>query len=221
MPVPVPTPVLRFIHVNNLNVYLRRKGMHAPNYTPNDGLVFQTNHSDSVQAQRHVTKVPCGPRGTVHDYVPFYFGPLSPTMFNLKTGRVSGYNDGQEPLIYLVCHAQDIRQAGLSFVFSDGHGAAAFTKWFDDLARLDQVDGNMVGQRYWTDNIDDMDRRRRKQAEFLVHQFVPWALVREIIVFDQARQQQVQEALNQCSAAHCPLVKVDRQWYYYQGGERS
>lgn len=38
----------------------------------------------------------------MHDYVPFYFGPLSPMMLNLKTGRVAGYEEDQEPLIYLV-----------------------------------------------------------------------------------------------------------------------
>ncbi len=91
-------------------------------------------------------------------------------MLNLKTGRVPGYDEGQEPLIYLVAHAQDITLGGVRFVFSDGHGVAAFTEWYDDLADLDKVDWSMVGERYWTDNINDMDRMRRKQAEFLIKQ---------------------------------------------------
>jgi hypothetical protein len=33
---------------------------------------------------------------------------------------------------------------GGAFVFSDGHGLARFTEWFDDLARLDKVDWAMV-----------------------------------------------------------------------------
>ena len=87
----------------------------------------------------------------MHDYVPFYFGYLSPMLLQLKTGRVAGYTEGQEPLIYLQTTVQAVIGAGRRFVFSDGHGIAAFTHWFDDLARLDQVDWEMVYQRYWRD----------------------------------------------------------------------
>jgi hypothetical protein len=31
--------------------------------------------------------------------------------------------------------------AGCRFVFSDGHGLASFTNWYEDLEQLDQVDG--------------------------------------------------------------------------------
>jgi len=215
MAVPDPTPVLRFIHVDNLYIYLRRGALHAPNHTPDDGLAYKTNHNEDVQAKRRHTPIPCGPGGTVHDYVPFYFGPLSPMMLNLKTGRVPGYNDGQEPLIYLVAHAQRIVQAGHRVVFSDGHGVAAFTEWFDGLDDLDKVDWSMVGQRYWTDNIDDMDRMRRKQAEFLVHESLDWSLIRGIGVYDQQRKQQVEQIMEAEHVSHRPVVKIKRDWYYH------
>ena len=48
------------------------------------------------------------------------------------------------------------------------HGLAAYTKWFDYLSHLDQIDWSMMYQRYWSDHPDDMDRQRRKQAEYLV-----------------------------------------------------
>lgn len=92
-------------------------------------------------------------------------------LLQLKTGRVEGYNEGQEPLIYLVSSAQRVRDSGAGFVFSDGHGIAAFTEWYAGLADLDKVDWDMVFQRYWRDTVDDMDRQRRKQAEFLVYRF--------------------------------------------------
>jgi hypothetical protein len=31
MTVPEPTPIYRIIHLDNLPIYLRRSGMHAPN----------------------------------------------------------------------------------------------------------------------------------------------------------------------------------------------
>jgi hypothetical protein len=53
---------------------------------------------------------------------------------------VPGYDDGQEPLIYLVSTAQAVAKSGSGWVFSDGHGIAAFTHWYDDLGALDKVD---------------------------------------------------------------------------------
>jgi len=58
--------------------------------------------------------------------------------------------------------------AGPVGFFSDGHGIAAFTQWFDDVTNLNQIEWDMVQADYWADTIVDMDRQRRKQAEFLV-----------------------------------------------------
>ena len=145
---PFPTPILRFTHVDNLATIIRRGGLHAPNHVPEDGLAYRFCHSAEVQSARADVPVHLGPGGTIHDYVPFYFGYLSPMMLKLKTGQVDGYAEGQAPLIYLVSSAQAVQDVGLDFVFSDGHGLARFTDWFDDLNRLDAVDWMMVNQQY-------------------------------------------------------------------------
>jgi len=188
MVVPTPTPILRFLHIDNLSVVMRRGGLHAPNYTPKDDLTYKTIHNLEVQEKRANKQVSCGPRGVIHDYVSFYFGPLSPMMLNLKTGRVPGYEEGQDPLIYLGTTAQAIADSGRGCVFSDGHGIAAYTSWFDNLSQLDKVDWGMVSERYWTDNANDMDRQRRKQAEFLMHQFCSWTLIQAVVVIDERRK---------------------------------
>ena len=73
---PNPTWLYRIVHADNLATLLTRGALHAPNCTPNDGLPYRTIHSTAVQANRRVKPFPCGPGGTIHDYVPFYFGPL-------------------------------------------------------------------------------------------------------------------------------------------------
>jgi hypothetical protein len=215
MPPPNPTFILRFIHIDNLHICLKRGRLHAPNFTPNDGLRYKTIHNVDVQAKRHHQPIPCGPKGVIHDYVPFYFGPLSPMMLNLKTDRVAGYAEGQEPFIYLVSSCQLVEQAGVPFVFSDGHGIAAFTDWYSKLTDLDKVDWDMVGQRYWKDNIRDMDRQRRKQAEFLIHEICPWSLIQEIVVIDEARKTQVEQILAGFPDDLKRVVTVKRDWYYW------
>jgi len=183
--------------------------------TPNDGHTYRVVHNEEVQDKRRLTLLPCGPRGTIHDYVPFYFGYLSPMLLNLKTGRVPGYTEEQRPLIYLVSNAQAVQESGNGFVFSDGHGLAMFTNWYSDLAHLDKVDWSVVYERYWKDTNEDLDRQRRKQAEFLVYRFCDWGLIEEIAVIDQAMQIQVQGILQQFPAdLHKPVV-IKPEWYYY------
>jgi len=215
MLVPNPTPILRFIHKDNLHVYLRRGGIHAPNHTPNDGLNYRTIHNVEIQSQRSLTQIPCGARGCIHDYVSFYFGCLSPMLLNLKTGRVAGYNEGQEPLIYLVSTVQEIQQKGIPYVFSDGHGIASFTQWFEDLQNLDKVDWSVVNLRYWADTLNDMDKQRRKQAEFLVHKFCDWSLIREIVVINDAIKSQVENIVQQYPQECRRPIQIRRDWYYY------
>jgi hypothetical protein len=211
---PTPTPIYRFIHVDNLATYLRRAGLHAPNQTPNDGLPYKTIHNVSIQGVRRTTAIECGPGGVIHDYVPFYFGVHSPMLLNLHTGRVPGYGEGQEPLIYLVTTAQAVAAGGCRFVLSDGHGIAGYTDWFDDLADLDKVDWATVRLKYWADTVDDMDRQRRKQAEFLIHRFCSWDLVQEIGVLNDAMKAKAQSVLGQFPASMARPVSVHRDWYY-------
>ena len=99
MPVPHPTPICRLVHIDNLSVMLQRGGIWAPNHEPQDELVYRPIHNVAVQERRRITPIPCGPGGNVHDYVPFYFGYLSPMLLNLKTGCVAGFDEGQDPLI--------------------------------------------------------------------------------------------------------------------------
>ena len=109
---PQPTPIYRLIHVDNLAALLLLGRLHAPLHVPVDGSAYRTIHNVEVQTNRRVKQVPCGPGGTVHDYLPFYFGPLSVMLLQLKTGQVPGYADGQEPLIYLRTTVQAVAQAG-------------------------------------------------------------------------------------------------------------
>ncbi len=212
--VPNPTPIYRFTLLANLELYLHRGALHAANHTPADGRTYRTIHNANIQSVRQQKAVPCGPCGVIHDYVPFYFGYLSPRLLQLKTGRVAGYDQGQEPLVFLVSTAQAVQDARAGFVFSDGHGIAAFTAWYDDLEKLDQVDWSMVYQRYWKDEINDLDRQRRKQAEFLVHRCCDWSLISEIAVISEAVKSRVMEILAQFDASLRRPVVVHRNWYY-------
>jgi hypothetical protein len=135
-------------------------------------------------------------------------------LLQLNTGRVAGYTENQEPLIYLVSTAQEVDDSGAGFVFSDGHGIAAVTDWYDDLDQLDEVDWSMVYQRYWRDEIGDMDRQRRKQAEFLVHEQCDWSLIQEIGVMNTKMKTKVERIMSRFDERLRRPVRVRPGWYY-------
>lgn len=159
-------------------------------------------------------RIPCGPGGVIHDYVSFYFGPRSPMLYQLHTGWVPGYAGGQEPLVYLVTTAQAVQECGAGFVFSDGHGIASFTSWFDDLGNLNKVDWEAVYGRVWKDTVEDMDRQRRKQSEFLVHKKCDWELIHEIGVLSERMKVQAEGMQDQLDSSLRRAVVVRPDWFY-------
>lgn len=212
MSIPNPVLVFRLIHVDNVDGCLRHGGMYAPHHIPEDGLNYRTIHNIDIQNQRSVRTIPCGVHGTIHDYVSFYFGPRSPMLLQLHTGWVPGYNEGQEHLVYAVSTVDAIVESGLNFVFSDGHGIAAYSQWYDNIADLDKVDWAAVYATYWNDTLEDPDRQRRKQAEFLIHIFCPWDVVQEISVNNEAMRQRVTHIIEQHSIS--TPVRIRQEWYY-------
>lgn len=118
------------------------------------------------------------PHGTVGDYVPFYYAPRSPMMFNIHTGRVPGYNQGQGPLVYVWSYLSTVAEHGLRWVASDGNSAHSLSEFTNDWGRLASfVDWPIMHERMWHNTADDGDRMRRRMAEILVHQRFPLAAV--------------------------------------------
>ena len=73
----------------------------------------------------------------------------------------------------------------------------------------------MVYADYWADTVADMDRQRRKQAEFLIHEFCPWEVIQDITVQNAATKARVEAVLNDFPAEQRKLVNINTGWYYY------
>jgi hypothetical protein len=131
-------------------------------------------------------------------------------LFAINKGVVQGYVDGQRPIVYLRSTAEAVRDAGLEWVFTEGHAEIAFTDFFNDLANLNKVDWAVINGRYWNDTNDFPDRKRKRQAEFLVKSFFPFNLVTHIGVYDQA----IGEAAAGVLQGQGPGIEIQRGWYY-------
>jgi hypothetical protein len=163
-----------------------------------------------IKERRLNRVVPLGPKGTVGEYVPFYFAVRSPMLFAINSGGVEGYKDGEKPVVYLRSTVEAVQIAGLRWVFTEGHADMNFTDFFDDLKDLDKVDWPLMRAKYWNDTNDDPDRKRRRQAEFLVHKFFPWELISYIGVYDRS----IAETVGGIIEGGNPSIGIERGWYY-------
>lgn len=201
------------VHLGNLVTLVRRGGLHAPASRPDDGLPYLAIHDESIRLRRGKRTIPCGPGGSVSDYVSFYLGTRTPMLYRISRNAVE-YVGGQRPVVYLVSSIEMLQKRNIPFVFSDGHGLSAITRWYDDPVDLDQVDWPAVSAMYWNDTEEDPDRCRRKQAELLAHRFVPWDAIGGIAVFDEEVQRDVETRLRGLELERFPPIKVRRNWYY-------
>lgn len=168
---------------------------------------------DHIKQRRERREVTRARGGFLPDYVPFYFGPRSPMLYAIGGGNVKGYMDGEDSILHLVSSTEAMAASGLSFAFTDGHAEMAVSQFFDEVSKLvTEVDWEVVRSKYWNDIPEYPDRKRKRQAEFLVYQFVPWRLVERIGVKDATRKAQVEKLL--ATAEHAPSVGVERSWYY-------
>lgn len=166
-----------------------------------------------LKDRRARTEVPVPPGGMLSEYVPFYFGPRSPMLYTINRGNVPGYGDGQGPLVHLVADSYTIEAAGHDVVFTDGHPVILLSEFSNDLSQIpDMVDLPLMGERYWYDTDDDPDRKRRRQAELLVHRQLSFESIHRIGVMSQDTAILVDQALD--GLAQAPEVAVERGWYY-------
>lgn len=207
IPQAVP-PIYHITHVDNLCGIINGGGLLCDRDAQQ--IRFVNIGHQNIKGRRLRKNVPVGPRGMIADYVPFYFAPRSPMLYAINKGGVAGYTAGQQPIIYLCSSTEAVSAAGLRWIFTDGQAVMEYTEFFDDFRHLNRIDWEIMREKYWRDTDDDGDRCRRRQAEFLVHNFFPWQLVSHIAVSTHAVGQKVSGIL----AGNPPAFSIQPGWYY-------
>ncbi len=222
-PKPDPTPIFHISPIVTLASIAQAGGLLAKNKLQRLGIASANIAYESIQGRRAMRNIPCGPGGTLHDYVPFYFAPHSPMLFTIDRGNVPGCDYRQADIAHLVSDAQLAHQLGRPFVFSDVHAVFDYARIFDDLKYLDEIEWSIFFEPplrdgycpYWNNQHSNPKHVRRmeiRQAEFLVHDFLPLAAIREISVINSEAVSRVRATL--AGTGWNPDVRVRRGWYY-------
>jgi hypothetical protein len=168
----------------------------------------------NIKARRLTLPVKCHPGDLVGDYVPFYFCPRSIMLYLIHCANHPelAYRGGQQPILHLeldfyeTVHWAEAER--LRWAFSLSNASARYAEFRNRLEDLGEIDWDAVAAT----DFRPSKVHHGKQAEFLVREYVPWALVRRIGACTSVVQRQAQRALS--GAAHQPPVAVLRSWYF-------
>lgn len=202
--------IWRIVHRDNLP-WILRNGLHSKNSPTQDPRYVVIGNTDLIDRRSH-RAVPVAPGGMLSDYVPFYFTPFSPMLYNIYTGRGEVPRRANEEICILVSSVHKVRDLGLDFVFTDRHAYPPLARYFNDTAHLSEIDWPLLQARNFQRNPDDPEQIERYQAEALVHRHVPVAGLVGIIRYTNAVKADLDA---QIQAQGLQLnVRVMLQWYF-------
>lgn len=133
-------------------------------------------------------------------------------LYAIHKRMIEGYTGSQQDIIYLISKVQIIEINHIPYIFTDGHAIMAFSEFYNQNSDLDKIDWQIMKETYWYDTEQDGDRKRRRQAEFLVKDFLPLHLLKGIAVKDMETETNVKKILKRYGKI-LP-VRVKCEWYY-------
>jgi hypothetical protein len=212
---PLPTRVLHMTRIERLPSVVEH-GLLPDNVCRQQQIAGVEIGYDHIKRRRAQRVVPCGAGGTLADYVPFYFAPRSPMLYAITRGLVSAEAARTDQIVYLVSSTQSLRKAGLTVVASNRHAELDYAEMSDLDGDLDHdgfVDWPLMTARYWNNTPDDPDRKERRQAECLVHPYVPWQAIEGVATKTEQARSQVELVLGTV-AVQPARVAVRAEWYF-------
>lgn len=200
--------IFRIVHRENV-VGMLRDGLHCRNSAVAAKPFVQIGNPDLIEKRRH-RLVDCSPGGTLSDYIPFYFTPYSPMMYNIHTGYNGIVRRHNEDIVIVVSSLHHLVLDQVEFVFSDRHANLKLAQFSSDLQDLDRIDWPSLRARNF--RKDDVDRFERYQAEALVYKKMPVASLMGIVSHcDSATQEITKMALK---AGHYVKFQTLTGWYF-------
>lgn len=160
------TYLFRMTHIENIPHILQHGITHPssrnanPKYVPiGDSSLISTRNNFSLNNGRRLG-----------DYIPFYFGIRTPMLYVVQKGYNMVTPTPVENIVYCVTSVQKIIEHHLDFVFTNGHAVDRFTTQYTplDINNIDNIiDKSALMAKSWKDE-NDLDLKRRKEAEFLI-----------------------------------------------------
>lgn len=202
--------IFRITHRDNVP-WILDNGLHSSNSGILDANFVNIGNLELIEKRRS-RHIDIAPGGTLGDYIPFYFTPFSPMMYNIKTGWGGVAQRRNQEIVILVASLHKLVDEGGMFVFSDRHAYLQTARFLKNLTDLDQIDWSILQARDFARDPDDPGKIERYQAEALVHQHMPVHLLTGIVCHDHAAKDELDGLLGERSMELTVVAKPS--WYF-------
>jgi hypothetical protein len=153
--------IFRIVHRCNMP-WILGNGLHCRNSD-----AFDPNYVDIGNAElidkRNGHRIPCPPGGTLSDYVPFYFTPFSPMLYNINTGWGGIPKRKNDEIVILISSLKVLKDRRIKFIFTDRHAYLRAARFFSDLSDLSAVDWDILQRRDFKQDPEDPGKFERYQ----------------------------------------------------------
>jgi hypothetical protein len=202
--------IFRIVHRDNLG-WILKNGLRCRNSHATDPNYITIGNPDLISKRNHRI-VSTAPGGTLSDYIPFYFTPLSPMLYNIKTGYNGIRRCENREIAMLVSSLPRLKRDSVSFLFTDRHAYLQAAQFYSDLRELCNVDWTILQRRDFKRDVDDLEKVERYQAEALVHRHLPTRSLVGVVCYDDATVASVHRLVESAGAE---LRVVPRpEWYF-------
>lgn len=202
--------IFRITHRDNVP-WIIDNGLYCKNSENLDPNFVDIGNLDLIhKRQRRFVEVASG--GTLSDYIPFYFTPFSPMMYNITTGYRGITQRRNEEIVILVTSLHKLADDGVDFIFSDRHAYLSTAQFSADLADLDRIDWPILQARDFERDSEDPGKFERYEAEALVHRHLPVESLLGIVGYNQLVERQINDLLAERDLELKIVAKSD--WYF-------
>lgn len=203
--------IFRITHIQNVP-WILRNGLHCQSSGVIDANFVSIGNPELIEVRRRRV-VANTPGGTLADYIPFYFTPYTPMLYNIKTGYGGIRQRRNEEIVVLVSSLHELKRHEVAYVFTDRHAKLQTAMFFDDDSKLpDAVDFDLLQQRDFKRDPERPDKVERYQAEALAHQHVPVAAILGLGCYTSTIKDQLETT---CLDLGATVKVVHRtEWYF-------
>ncbi len=207
---PAKALIFRIMHRNNVS-WMLDHGVHCRNSNQLDPNYVNIGNAELIEKRhRHPVRHAIG--GTLGDYVPFYFTPFSPMMYNIKTGWNGIGQRRNDEIVILVSSLHRVRELRLPFLFTDMHAYLMAASFYSDLADLDKIDWDILQRRDFQKDLNDLGKVERYQAEALIREAMPLEGLLGIVCYNTDVESQLRVETTKRGLA--PMIRVQPNWYF-------
>jgi hypothetical protein len=180
--------VYHFTHIDNLPSLLKN-GFLANNHEDFPAVESTSIAASSIQERRATMNVPCGVGGVVHDYVPFYFGSLSPMLL----GVVNKKNIDQSDILYFEFPISILNRTGAVFTDASANTVSP-PNFYDNGQYLTRLNWAEIDSLKWKSDSEAL--RHQRMAELLVPYSINVQAASRVVVWNNAVRNEVTRIVN-------------------------